>query len=800
MKRLERYIFREILGPLALGLMVFTFLLLIDVLFDLAEVIIRRNVPGLVVGKLLLLNLPHIVVLTIPMSLLFGILIAIGRLASDSELVAMRASGVSLFRLYRPVLVLSALLTAINVVLMVFLLPWGNRAEQELEMAIFTQSVSKEVKPGVFYEELEDRVLYVFAQPPEDERWNGVFLAEAIPGREHEVTVAQFGAIEIEPRSDRAILRLQDSTHLQVDLDQPERGTTRQHETLSVALKDQLLADRQARQISKTERILSVPELIDWATDPERPAENRRRARVELHKKLSIPAACLVFGLFAVPLGFNNHRGGRSSGFAVSILVILVYYIIQSNGENAASQGQMAPWLAMWLPNFLFTGSGLFLLARRNRDKSLLLTRLDHWVRSGFWSRLRIRRRLRRLRRYRRRQRRSGRARIPALRRRLGRAREPDVVLRIERPRMRFPNALDRYVLRVFAQVLVVVMLASTTIYIVANFTELVDDVMRNDVAASVVVDYYKYLSLQIVDQILPVVVLLTTLITFGLLSRSSEVIAMKAVGVSLYRLALPVLLAGGLIAAFDAMLGSSVLPHSNSRVAELKDEIRGVERVRTYRRADQQWMYGRGGFIYNYQYFDPRRQTLQNLQVFHVDPQTHELLGLLFAERARYRDGQWLATDAWTRAFDQGRPSVFREVPGTQIVDLPEEPSFFDTEVKRPEQMTYAEHRAYLERLQEGGQEAPDVAVELHNKVAMPVMCFIMALVALPFAFRLGPRGGALYGIGIALVLGMSFYAVIAMFSTLGEAGALPPAVAVWSPNVLFGLLSLYLFLGIRT
>jgi LPS export ABC transporter permease LptF/LPS export ABC transporter permease LptG len=790
---LDRYIFREILGPLTLGLMVFTFLLLIDVLFDLAEVIIRRDVPGLVVGKLLLLNLPHIVVLTIPMSLLFGILIAVGRMSADSELIAMRASGMSLFQLYRPVLTLSAVLAAVNCVLMVYLLPWGNRAEQELEMAIFTQSVSKEVKPGVFYEELENRVLYVFAQPTDDDRWSGVFLAEAIPGREHEVTVARYGSIEVDAGSDRALLRLEDSTHLQVDLDHPDRGTTRQHKTLALTLKDQLLADRQARQLSKTERILSLPELFDWATDPDRPPETRRRARVEIHKKFAIPAACLVFGLFAVPLGFNNRRGGRSSGFAVSILVILVYYVIQSNGENAAAEGRIAPWASMWLPNILFTVVGLFLLARRNRDKSLLLSRVDRWIRSTAWARLRRRQRLLEHRRNRRqRDRRDGAAAA-------GR-REPHLVLRIERPRLRFPNTLDRYVLRIFARVLVVVLLASTTIYVVANFTDLVDEVLRNDVPTSVVVDYYKYLSLQIVDQILPVVVLLTTLIAFGLLSRSSEVVAMKAVGVSLYRLALPVLLAGALLAAFDVVLGSAVLPHSNTRVVELKDEIRGVERIRTYRRADQQWVYGRGGYIYNYQYYDQRRQSLQHLHVFHIDPKSHQLQGMLFAERAAYRGGRWEATGAWTRAFDDGRPGAFRSVPGLHVLDLPEEPSFFDTEIKRPEQMSFAEHLAYLERVEEGGQEAPDVEVELHNRVAMPLMCFVMALVALPFAFRLGPRSGALYGVGIALVLGMTFYGVIAMFSTLGEAGALPPAVAVWSPNLLFAVFSLYLFLGIKT
>src|SRR5579859_3005127 len=132
--RLDRYILSEIIGPLGLGFLVYTFILLLRFLFQSAEMIIRRGLPISMVGKLLLVSLPNIVVLTLPMSLLFGVLIAIGRLSSDSELIAMRSSGVSLLTLFRPIFVLSAVFTFMNALLMIYVLPWGNHSLQQLRL------------------------------------------------------------------------------------------------------------------------------------------------------------------------------------------------------------------------------------------------------------------------------------------------------------------------------------------------------------------------------------------------------------------------------------------------------------------------------------------------------------------------------------------------------------------------------------------------------------------------------------------------------------------------------------------
>src|SRR5262249_15675137 len=154
-------------------------------LFQSAEMIIRRGVPVATVGRLLLLSLPNIVVLTLPMSLLFGILIAVGRLSADSELTAMRSCGVSLAALYRPILLISRPLTVLNSLLMIYALPWGNHALQELRLEILTQSVSQQVQPRVFYEDWPGKVIYVFETPRGEKRWKGVFLAESIPSTDN---------------------------------------------------------------------------------------------------------------------------------------------------------------------------------------------------------------------------------------------------------------------------------------------------------------------------------------------------------------------------------------------------------------------------------------------------------------------------------------------------------------------------------------------------------------------------------------------------------------------------------------
>jgi LPS export ABC transporter permease LptG len=319
------------------------------------------------------------------------------------------------------------------------------------------------------------------------------------------------------------------------------------------------------------------------------------------------------------------------------------------------------------------------------------------------------------------------------------------------------------------------------------------------------VLDYYKFKSFTILYQIAPIISLVTTLVAFGLLSRTNEITAFKSSGISLYRLAVPVILVSLGIACVSGWLQAEVLPAANSRVAELEAVI--MNRKTTHlQRADRRWLYGRGDdgashYLYNYLSFDDKKNELFRLQVFKFDAE-FRLTDRLLANRAIYAgDGWWTFADGWSRSFAGNRHTSYRRFPESVRDRLPETPAFFQGELRQPTEMTYRELRQYVQELREiGGQEQlPQLEVALHNKIAYPAISLVMALVALPFAFRL-ERKGALYGIGLSLVLGIVLMGFVALFNALGLATILPPVVAVWSPSILFAIFSLYLFLGVRT
>ncbi|MEE2776269.1 MAG: LptF/LptG family permease [Acidobacteriota bacterium] len=800
MSRIDRYVVTETLGPITLGFVVATFMLLIRAFFELAEAIIRRGVEPESVLKLLALNLPHIVVITIPMAMLFGILVAIGRLAGDSELTALRAAGVSLFYLYRGLLGLSLIFTIGNVALMMWLLPWGNQTYTRLLLEQMTGSITEQLEPRVFSELIPDKTLYVFEVPPGENRWKGVFMADSLPTGETSFTVADTGRVRVEDGGARIIIELENALQQNLDLRTPAEAEVSLHEVMTLAPPPDEERDLVPRTRGSRLREASWSQLAEMAEDADTSETYRALARVEMHKKFSIPFACLVFGLVAVPVGFSRRRGGRSSAFAQSIAIIAVYYVMQNVGEESAADGSMEPWLAMWLPNLLFLAGGAFLVARKNSDKSVILGNLDRWVRqrvAGLFARPETAAA------------RSadgsmkhvglGEGERPALQ---GRgASTTRFSFRLPDLRVRFPNRLDRYLLRIFTRIGLLVLAASIVIYIVVDLTELARDIMENDVSSSLVLEHYQYFSLQILYLIAPIAVLLTTLVTFGVLTRFNEITAARALGVSLYRLSLPVIAAGILVVVGAAYLDYAILPSANSRKTDLRHQIKGYEDL-NFRRVTHQWFFSQepsgDSFIFNFLHYNPEQGLLLRFQTFRFD-RAHRLTGHLYAEQVQRDEDRWIMRNGWSRSFEGARVADYRDLPGPVALDLALTPNFFSTEIKSSDEMNYLELRDYIAQITSSGQEVPDLKTQLARKISTPVTCLVMVLVALPFAFRMGRRG-ALYGVGVAILLGITLFVITAFFSTLGEVGALPAWMAAWAPNVLFSLFSLYLFLGVRT
>lgn len=810
MKILTRYVVKEMLGPTILGFAFYTFIILMKNLFDVAGMIIRRSLPASTVGRLLFLSLPHIIVLTVPMSLLFGILIAVGRLSSDSEIIAMRASGVSARTIYRPVFLFSVIFFLLNFYLMNVVLPRGNTELNSLKAEIYTSGIERELRPRVFYDEYENLMIFVDDVDPRNGQWKGVLVADsrtddskepplttpqavresraeetAVPFAAQmrggqKIVVAKTGNLSIVAPDKQIWLNLRKTESHFWDPRKPDHYDLNRNDLQRIRLPDRDPAgagDPSTRYI-RSFREMNLRELVEQARmlrkTPDR--EAYWAAKVQIHKMFVFPFACLVFGVLGLPLGITNRRGGKSSGFSLSIGIILVYYVMINNGEHLAVTGKLGPAFAMWAPNVILLAVGIYLLNRVNRDVG---AQRD----TGLWRRLLLR--------------------IPSRKRRADAAIAVEVEARADEPMLKrlditFPNILDRYILREFLKILGLVLVSTAALFVIVDYTDLSGDIRQNHIPLHTVFAYYRFTIFQILNYTLPISVLVATLVTFGILSKSNEVTAFKSSGMSLYRVALPVIAIAAVISVLAYLMLDYVLPYSNQRVEQLRNRIKGKKEVAAQNQ-QKLWFLGKGRYIINFLSYDRTAKQLSQVQVFEFHPAEFRMTRRVYADRARW-DGQgWVFEHGWMRSFADDGKSSFSPIVRPLRLFYPERPEDFATEAKSPDQMTFAQLRRYIDTIRRSGYAAEELTVKLYAKTSWPFISMVMALIALPFAFRIGKRG-ALYGVGIALVLGIFYWMVFAIFTKFGEVGNLPPLLSAWSANILFALAAVYMFLHVET
>src|SRR5437763_7386944 len=811
MKILTRYILKEMVGPTTLGFAFYTFIILMKNLFDVAGMVIRRSLPASTVARLLFLSLPHIIVLTVPMSLLFGILIAVGRLSSDSEIIAMRASGISARTIYRPVFLFSFIVFLLNLYLMNVVLPRGNSELGSLQAEIYTSGIERELHPRVFYDEYENLMIYVNDVDPRNGRWKGVFVADSRTDESKEpaltpqgvrsshpaesnapfasqmrgvqkIITAETGNLSIVNPGKQIWLNLQKAESHVWDPRKPEKYDLNRNDIQRMRLPSRDTAgalDPSARYL-RSFREMNLRELVEQTrmlrNTPDH--EALAAAKVQIHKIFSIPFACLVFGILGLPLGVTNRRGGKSSGFSLSIGIILVYYVMINNGEHLAVSGRVSPMVAMWAPNLILLSIGIWLLNRVNRDVGA--QRTD----TGLWRRL-----LQKI------PRRKG---SPAAVAVAAAAEAEETKPVLQRLDVTFPNILDRYILREFIKVLTLVVISTAALFIIVDYTDLSGDIRQNHIPLHTVLAYYRFTIFQILNWTLPISVLVATLVTFGILSKSNEVTAFKSSGMSLYRVALPVMAIAGAISVLAYLMLDYVLPYSNRRVDELRNRIKGKKALVTQNQ-QKLWFLGKGHYIINFLSYDRNAQQLSQVQVFEFHPAKFRVARRVYADRAKWDGEGWVFEHGWMRSFADDGSMTDTPIVRPLRLFYPERPEDFETEAKSPDQMTFAQLRRYIDTIRRSGYAAEELTVKLYEKTSWPFISTVMAIIALPFAFRIGRRG-ALYGVGIALVLGIFYWMVFAVFTKFGEVGNLPPVLSAWSANILFGIAGIYMFLHVET
>ena len=817
MSILTRYVLKEITGPTVLGFVFYTSIIVMRLLFDLAGDIIRRSLSGGAIGSLLLFSLPNIIVLTLPMALLFGILIAVGRLSADSEVVAMRALGISLRTVYRPVFVFSLLMFLLNLYLINYVMPRGNQRFAALRAELTAASAERVVKPRVFYDQYENLMIYVNDVDPVTGRWKGVFVAdnrgdatdeesltpaemadklakaqnddddEAVTGLTQQgngqrTIIANRGNITLQRPQNDLWMNLEGAeTHIW-DPGKPDRYDRTESATQRILLPTRGTTDGITNTYARSFREMELRELLDQERTLSRSRSDSDRltrniALVEIHKKFAIPFACIAFGVLGLPLGITNRRGGKSSGFSLSIAIIVFYYIMINNGEQLAGSGKVPPWLGMWGANIILLAIGIYLLIRANRDAGAQRTDRGIFAKIGAAIGRLFTRRSRSG---------DGVAAGPA-------AEGPSLLHRLD---ITFPNILDRYILREFVKVLLLVLVSVVALFIIVEYTEIARDVRENNVAASTLLRYFRFQIFTVLNWTLPISVLVATLVTFGILSKNNEVTAIKSGGVSLFRVAAPILFVAAIISLLAYFILDFVLPYANQRVYQIKRRIEGKTEITS---AQQKlWYLGKDRYLINFLAYDANAKRLTQVQVFEFSAD-FRITRRVYATSATWNGQAWVFENGWIRSFAEDGESTFSPMTEPVALFYSETPEDFATEVTPPDQMTYAQLRRYIRTLRESGYAADELAVKLYAKTSWPVISIVMALIAMPFAFKIGRRG-ALYGIGLALILGIVYWMVYAIFTKFGEVGNLPPLLSAWSANILFALGAVYMFLHVET
>ncbi len=773
MRILTRYILREVTSHALIGAAIFTFVLFTRDLGRILELVVRASAPLPSIAEIFFYTVPLALTYTIPMSVLVGILIGLSRLAADSEITAMRASGMGVWDFGRILAIFIAFAWGLALFNGLYVAPWSLASLGKLEDQLKGSQVSYEVQPRVFYEGFPKIVLYVqdVHNAQGGAAWNGVFLADISDPSSPKITLAREGIMVPEGR-DRLHLHLKDGSSHETDPAQPDRYQISTFEQTDIPIE---LASSESKDEQIPYKAIGTRELHQRAASVD-PA-TARLYLIEYYNRFALPTACLVLAMVGIPLGLSSKKSGKSGGFVITIVLVFVYYFVSLIGVSLAKQGRVGPMFGAWLANIVFFAAALFLLWQaERRPLSLAAIRLA-WRRDQP-SNLPVHER-----RHRRRDNAFERA---STRRRVFSA--------------SFPTLLDDYVLRDFFVYLGIIVSAFLVLQLVFTLFELLGDILRNQTPFIVVAEYLLNVTPYLLYTVAPLIMLLAVLITFGLLTRSNEITAMKATGTSVYRIVMPVLAAAAVLSAALFFADQFYLPHTNKRQEALHNQIKGKP-PQTYLRPDRRWIFGQHNDIYYYQFFDADRDQFANLTIFRLDPANFSIAQRIHADRAHWADSmdRWIFEQGWQRTLQGAAIAGYRNFDVATFPDLGETPSYFKKEVKQYSEMNYEELRRYIRDLQQSGFDVVRLRVQLNKKLSYPLITLIMAVLAVPFSLSTVKKG-AVTGIAVAVGIAVVYTVVSRLFEAMGDLSQLPPALAAWSPDLIFTLVGAYLVLKIPT
>jgi LPS export ABC transporter permease LptG/LPS export ABC transporter permease LptF len=774
LRLLSRYIFREIFSSALLGTLLATVILFLRGVDPIFELLVRSTTANTrLVLQLFALAIPSVLPFTIPFGVLVGILIGLGRLAADGEITAMRSAGVSSRKVVAPVLLFAALGTGVAALATLRLTPYSIHQSTDIRNQLEATQLTADITPRVFVENFPNTILYVGDVRPGV--WRNIFVADVAPPEKRSsgmrdkaqgpmITVAEEAIAVPDVKNNRIQLSLRNYSTHEIGKDQTAHDTVAPAGQQALDASPPSLTPLRSRGMG-TRQLMAYPRgKPDWI-----------EYQIELHQRFALPVACLTLAMVGIPLGIATRKGGRAAGYVNAIFVaFFCYYLAFVSLLGLARQKTLPVPVALWLPNAAFFVAGVIFLARLEKPGD-----------SDFFGDLR--------------------ARVADFFKGLkARVVGPNGSGLASWRLPLLPQLVDTHILSTFLTYLLLMLSSFVSLVLIFNFFELIGDMLRNNITLRTMFTYLFFLTPQLLYEMLPVSVLVAVLAAFGVMSKQNEITAFKACGVSLFRLAAPILigstlLSGGLF-AFDFYYVAG----ANRRQDALRDEIKG-RATQTYLRPDRKWIMGyNSSRIFNYKYFDKsgEESSMTEASVFELEPGTFRLERQIYARLARWSVPlkTWVFEDGWTCEYQGAFCHVYTPFQATTFRELTEPPDYFLKEAPQDKQMNFLQLDRYIKDLTQSGFEGTvKLQVRLYRKFSVPLFALMMAMIAIPFGFLVGNRG-AMAGVGLSIGIAVGYLGIGQLFEKLGDAGQLSPLVAAWGPDMVFALAGAYLLLRMRS
>jgi lipopolysaccharide export system permease protein len=379
----NRYVLKEMFIPFSINIFVFTFLFLMSQMIEIANWIVNYSLSIWDVFKIIFYTIPAFLIFVIPMSVMLAILLTFLRLSSDNEIVAIKSCGMSIYGLLAPVLIFALLGFLLTIFMTLYAVPRSKASLEEISLEVAESNVDIGLKERTFNDTFKGVVLYVNKIDVQNRKLIDVFIEDKRKPDVVSTVAAPEGRLIAEPEKHIYHLILSNGTIHQTNPKERSANSIQFNTyTLSLDFKEQV-ANAAKREKGRDE--MSVTELRQYI---ERLAgkdeEAYHKAKIALHRRFSIPAACLALGLLAFPLGIQSKSTKRSFGLLACLFFFFLYYLLLAAGYSFGKTGVYPEVIGMWLPNFVITGIGLYFLRQTGKERSLKLYLLAQVIQQLF--------------------------------------------------------------------------------------------------------------------------------------------------------------------------------------------------------------------------------------------------------------------------------------------------------------------------------------------------------------------------------------------------------------------------------